>query len=351
MPARWCTGRRPIRITTCACTAGAFAAAGALSKADGFYRGWLVQIAPTATSPLAGQARLVAGYDGASQTFTLAGGFTAAPAAGDPLLIFPLVTASVRLDFYEPLPDDGYTLTVFDTLRDPAGNLLDGENNAAEPQEDPSYPTGDGLAGMDFVARFTVDSRPEVGTICCGAVYVDSNGNFAFDPEGQDGDYTNEDLVLLLGETTDARFAGNFAAAGATAASGFDKLGAYGRVGNAYRFLLDLDHDGVFDVSTVSGLQLPALPILGNFDPPKAGSRSNLAGHTNPENRLDVNGDGLVTALDGLLLINDQNTNGSRPLELRVANVAPFLDVSGDLWATPEDVLDVGKGMQGRGME
>jgi hypothetical protein len=64
------------------------------------------------------------------------------------------------------------------------GNALDGESHAAEPREDTFFPSGDGQPGGDIVARFTLDSRPEVGVYHSGSVWVDTNGNFAFDPDG-----------------------------------------------------------------------------------------------------------------------------------------------------------------------
>ncbi|WP_153557284.1 beta strand repeat-containing protein, partial [Roseimaritima sediminicola] len=54
-----------------------------------------------------------------------------------------IATATVELVFAEPLPDDRYTLTIRDTLVDPAGNAFDGESNAAEPNGAPTFPTGD----------------------------------------------------------------------------------------------------------------------------------------------------------------------------------------------------------------
>ncbi len=83
-----------------------------------------------------------------------------------------------------------------DSLVDPAGNQLDGESNAIEPQEDPFFPSGDGAPGGDFVARFTVDSRPEIGVWAAGSVYVDTNGNFTFDPHNLD--FTNRDITYVL---------------------------------------------------------------------------------------------------------------------------------------------------------
>ena len=53
------------------------------------------------------------------------------PANGQP------ATATVTLVFFAPLPDDRFTLVVTDDVRDIAGNRLDGETDAAEPQDDP----------------------------------------------------------------------------------------------------------------------------------------------------------------------------------------------------------------------
>lgn len=420
-------------------------------------------------------------------------------------------------DIRHPLPDDRFTLTITDDIRDYAGNRLDGESNADEPHEAPTFPTGDDLPGGDFVARFTVDSRPEIGVYDAGSVWMDTNGNATFDPDNLD--YTNRDIIYMLGYSTDTLFAGNFSAIGAgSVADGFDKLAAYGRVGNNFRWLIDTNNDGVpedldgdgqlgvkepmgttgmpvagnfdniaangdevgllagdkwyFDtnhdykldkVVTLSltglpivgdfdgngwddlgtwkddrftfqmatgpgtwsntvltidfgfigvreipvaadldrdgiddiGLWVPdrvgvagvengewyllvsddragtrrvagsvgtlnhpfrpipfgkdmyasfgddfALPLLGNFDPPAVGRNSSESGIllTNPDNRFDVNADGFVNALDVLLLVNDQNSNGSR--QLTVGNLGgPYLDVNGDGWATPGDIV------------
>ena len=93
---------------------------------------------------------------------------------------------------------------------DYAGNRLDGEMNTVEPHEYVQYqwPSGDGIPGGDFVARFTVDSRPEIGVYHSGSVWVDTNGNFIFDPDNLD--FTNRDITYMLGYTTDNLFAGNF---------------------------------------------------------------------------------------------------------------------------------------------
>ena len=147
---------------------------------------------------------------------------------GDVAGVLAVATATLVVNFVAPLPDDRFTVTVDDTIIDPACNNLDGESNAAQPLEIPTFPSGDRQPGGDFVARFTVDSRPEIGTVCCGSVFVDLNGNFLFDPQGEDNDQVNRDIVFQFGLSTDQVFAGNFAPAGAVSANGFDKLAAYG---------------------------------------------------------------------------------------------------------------------------
>jgi hypothetical protein len=63
-----------------------------------------------------------------------------------------------------------------------------------------------------------------------------------------------------------------------------------------------------------------------------------------PTHPCDVNVDGEVTPLDVLLLINDINANGSRPLPIPYVAPdypPPFLDPSGDGELSPLDVLTV----------
>lgn len=225
--------------------------------------------------------------------------------------------ARVELEFASPLPDDRFTLSVADSLVDLAGNALDGENNAVEPQEIPLFATGDGLPGGAFVARFTVDSRPEFGTVSQGTVYVDINGNFVFDPEGKDGDFTNCDFVFDFGQTTDAHFAGNFAPAGAAASSGFDKLGVYGQFNGKYQFYLDTDDDGVGDFASLmpNSYQVNAIPVAGDFDPGHPGEEigafdgQNWYLDVNGNNRIDP-GERYSTLMRGLPLVGDFNGDG-----------------------------------------
>jgi len=172
-------------------------------------------------------------------------------------------------DIGSPLPDDRFTLTLSDALTDPAGNSLDGESNAAEPLEDPVFPSGDGVPGGDFVARFTVDTRPEVGVWAGGSTSVDTNGNFLFDTQN-DKDFTNRDITYTFGFTSDDIFAGNFSIpGGGGTADGFDKLGAYGKVGDSFRFLVDFNNDGTPDPIPgflANTAAINGSPVAGNFD-------------------------------------------------------------------------------------
>ena len=204
----------------------------------------------------------------------------------DPVLAGQVATGTIILEFSEALPDDRFTLTISDSVKDPAGNSLDGESNTLEPQESPAFPTGDGVSGGDFVARFTVDSRPEIGVIGQGSIAIDINGNRAFDPTNglTGGDATNDDFVFDFGIETDAIFAGQFTDAAAVTADGFDRLGAYGLLNGTYRWLLDFDNDGVADNSpvwdpgagTASLLQEYGTPIAGDFDPSHPGDEIGL---------------------------------------------------------------------------
>ncbi len=230
-----------------------------------------------------------------------------------------IARGEIVLSFDSPLPDDRFTLTVHDSVIDPAGNQLDGENNAAEPIGSPFFPTGDGIPGGDFIARFTVDSRPEVATWSQGVVYADINGNFVWDPEGQDNDAVNRDFAYNFGEASDAYFAGNFSAAGAATASGFDKLGAYGAFNGQYQFFLDTNDDGVGDTVGSMEFQVNAIPVAGNFNAAHGGDEigafdgQNWYLDVNGNNRIDA-GERFATTLRGIPVVGDFNGDGSDDL-------------------------------------
>lgn len=257
-----------------------FSGNAALSGVDDFYNGQMLRFLTDGGSGLAGQFGEIIDYIGATRTFVFnAGTFTVAPGGPETFQILDLATASIELVFNAPLPDDRITLTIFDGVMDPAANNLDGESNSVEPQEDPNFlqdnydlfgklvgdglndGSGDSVAGGDFVARFTIDSRPEVGTWSAGSVYIDTNGNFTFDPQNED--YTNRDLVYNFGFTSDHVFAGDFNN------NGFDELAAYGFVNRQARWLVDLTDNGIpnidqKDFSNTTGLV--GMPVAGNFD-------------------------------------------------------------------------------------
>ena len=202
----------------------------------------------------------------------------------------------VTLVFAEPLPDDRFTLRVRDSISDDVGNALDGESQAASPfdestQQATIFPSGDGGPGSDFVARFTVDTRAEIGTYAFESVFIDTNGNFVFDPEGQDNDQTNRDLAYQFGFTTDARFAGNFAGQvdNGPFADGFDKLALYGFSNGNWRWEIDTDNDGVADIIQTNPLALQGFPFAGNFTDAHPGDEVGL--FTGTEWYLDINGD------------------------------------------------------------
>lgn len=267
----------------------------ALSAVDNWYNGWTVRITDAA-SPLFGWEGIVTDYDGATRGFSFNNTFTvpseglpfasftaAAPLAGVTFELRQPPEADIILNFAEPLPDDRFTLTVSDALIDPAGNAGDGETNTVEPQQNPLFPSGDFNPGGDFTARFTVDSRPEVAVYTAGSVYADINGNCLWDSTNLD--FTNRDLTFVFGFTTDDLFVGQFtgpgpdgvfntpddraAAAGNAVADGFDRLGAFGRIGTPFRWLVDRTNDGVFDALPGGGVDLNAgigRPVAGNFD-------------------------------------------------------------------------------------
>lgn len=180
----------------------------------------------------------------------------------------------ITLTFAEPLPDDHFTLTISDALVDPAGNALDGENNSLAPPPSAVFPSGDGQPGGAFVTEFTIDTRAEIGVWAAGSAYIDSNGNFLWEPLGQDGNASNEDVTYVLGFTSDNILAGNFAALvddretpeDETVADGFHKLAAYGKLGTQYRWLIDYNNDGVPDLVLTNPVALNGLPAAGNFD-------------------------------------------------------------------------------------
>lgn len=221
----------------------------------------------------------------------------------DPVVVgqTTLPTATVTLVFAHPLLDDHYTLTVSDHIRDPAGNKLDGESNAQEPNEGPTFPSGDGHPGGNFIAAFVVDSVPELGFYANGSANIDINGDFIVNPNVLPGG----DVILPYGPNGAAVFSGQFSDLGAVAVNGFDRLGTYGREGGVYGFRLDFNDDGDFNDPgefIPSVLQINGMPIAGHFSDVKAGDEVGL--FTGTRWYLDTNGNNMIDGGDTILTGN-----------------------------------------------
>jgi hypothetical protein len=220
-------------------------------------------------------------------------------------------TGTVKLTFAEPLPDDRYTLTISDEIVDDVGNPLDGENTFV-------FPSGDQVPGTDFVTRFTIDSRPELGAWAGGSVYIDLNGNFRFDPDNVDP--ANRDVAHTLGFATDHVFAGKFVIGAGGMASGFDGLASFGRAGGVSRWQIDTTGDGVPDIVTAepAGFNPSGHPVAGNFDG-NAANGDEVGLFTGTRWFFDTNHDFLLdtsiaTGISGLPFVGDFNGDGTDDL-------------------------------------
>ncbi|MBC7816423.1 MAG: hypothetical protein IAG10_05975, partial [Planctomycetaceae bacterium] len=257
-------------------------------------------------------------------------------------------TATAVLTFSSPLPDDRFTLTIDDTLFDPAGNKLDGESNAREPQETQNFPSGDVVPGGSFVARFTIDSRSEIGSVGQGGITIDINGNMHFDPANVDS--VNRDLAFEFGLNTDRYFAGKLNPFNAVTQDGFDRIGGYGLLNRQYRWLLDFTNDGRPDYSVVSGLQINATPISGNFNPAHVGDEIGLFDgkkwyfDTNSSNvsnnNIDAGDRSFVGNMRGVPITGDFDGDGLVDLAVHNAQLDTFyFDLAAAADSTP-GVLD-----------
>lgn len=218
----------------------------------------------------------------------------------DPAVAGQASTGFITLTFNRPLPDDRFTLKVSEKVVDPVGNKLQD------------------VDGGFFLRRFTVDSRPEVGTWAGGSVYLDTNGNFILDPENS-ADDANEDLVFEFGLPSDDVFAGNFVASPVGIADGFDKLAAYGDVsgpasGLGFRWRIDFDNDGIPDLDVLDPANVNGLPAAGRFDANDVNG-DEVGIFTGREWRFDTDHDfrvdrTLVSQLRGYPIVGDFNADG-----------------------------------------
>ena len=190
---------------------------------------------------------------------------------------------TVRLVFATPLPDDRFTLTVTDRLADRAGNRLDGDVQATGPgTAGDLLPSGDGVPGEDFVGRFTVDSRPEIGVFNDRIWFIDLNGNGVFDPDNKDA--TNRDIVWRFGQPGDWPVVGDWDG------DGFDEIGVYGFRAGVYMFELDVNGNGTLDGADAVFVfgNVNAQPIAGDWN----GDGVDEVGlYLNRKWRLDLDGD------------------------------------------------------------
>jgi uncharacterized delta-60 repeat protein len=261
----------------------------------------------------------------------------------DPLVDGKPATATIELRFASPLADDRYTLTVCDTLVDRAGNRLDGESNAAEPQGGPTFPSGDGQPGGNFVARFNVDTRSEIGVWHAQSAYVDLNGNWLFDPDS--GDAANRDAVYKFGKVGDKIFVGNFTYPAGGKADGFSKLAAYSRAGKYARWLVDTDNDGVWDLRVLDPTKYSGTPVAGNFDGNAANgdevglfSSGKWYVDTNHDFKIDTT---IKTKLSGQPVVGDFDGDGKDDLGAWKTNAFNF-DLARNGWGKNDAKVALG---------
>ena len=198
----------------------------------------------------------------------------------------------------------------------------------ARPQESPNFPSGDVVPGGNFVARFTIDSRSEIGAVGQGGITIDINGNMHFDPTNTD--FVNRDLVFEFGLNTDRYVAGKFNPAAAVTQDGFDRIAGYGLLNNKYRWLLDFNNDGRPDYSVVSGLQINATPISGNFNPAHVGDEIGLFDgkkwyfDTNNNNNIDAGDRSFTGNMTGVPITGDFDGDGKTDLAVHNAQLDTF---------------------------
>lgn len=88
-----------------------------------------------------------------------------------------------------------------------------------------------------------------------------------------------------------------------------------------------------------------ALPVVGNFDPPVVGDDSvsyEFLEYTNPDDPLDVNGDGVRSPGDALAIINALNSGATGDLptiRIEEQGKGPYLDTDENQFLSSRDAL------------
>lgn len=157
----------------------------------------------------------------------------------------------VTLTFTQPLASDTYTLSVFDSITNDAGDALDGE---ALPAANGYLPSGNGFPGGTFSGNFVLQTGASLSVQLTAGMQF---GNLS-------GASTATTMVAPFYKASDAVFAGNFPAANG-AANGFSKVAAYGLDKGQYRFLIQDEATGAI-TRVVSPVQVPGMPVAGEFD-------------------------------------------------------------------------------------
>ncbi|MCO6454252.1 MAG: hypothetical protein J5I93_02955 [Pirellulaceae bacterium] len=176
----------------------------------------------------------------------------------DPVILGQVATGSVTLRFHAPLPDDRFTLTIKDTLVDPALRPLDGETNALAPVSEDEFASGNGVPGGDFIGNFSIDTRVEIGTFYAGSFWLDLNQNGIFDPDNPNP--LNRDVVFQFGDNeglVDKPVIGDWNG------DGFDEVGLYALdpTAGVYNFRLDRNANGIFDPGASELRDPPEFPL------------------------------------------------------------------------------------------
>jgi Ca2+-binding RTX toxin-like protein len=222
----------------------------------------------------------------------------------NPVVAGQIATAFVILNFDQPLPDDRYTITVFDGITDPPGNALDGDNNDVPGGNFTT--SGNDVSGGNFVGVFVVDSRPELGFYQNGLANLDINDDHSVNP--QTGIAGFRDFVVPYTPAGSAVFTGQFTPA-FTANDvnvGWDMLGTYGSFGGKFLWTLDFNSDGVPDYRAYSAIQVNGLPVAGNFNVNKDGDEIGL--FTGSRWYFDTNGNNNIDPGDYTVAGNMRGT-------------------------------------------